>query len=78
MENKTREAYRIVLNDILNKSPGMFVGNYNAKNGNDNFMHGIGTVMEYIAYSVDDRTGEDFSELFTKNLIKSIDKAKEK
>ena len=76
MADTTREAYRIVLNDILNNGCGMFIGNYDAKNGSAEFMYGIETVMEYIAYSICDEHGDDFSNLFIKNMIASEQKAK--
>ena len=75
MADTTREAYRIVLNDILNNGCGMFLGNYDAKNGSAEFMHGISTVMEHIAYSICDEQGDDFSNLFIKNMIASEQKA---
>lgn len=62
-------AYKIVLNDLLKCN--MFVGIYDAKHGNSSFMYGIGTVMENIAYSINDKTGDSFSELFIKNMVKS-------
>lgn len=49
----------------------LFVGRYDAKNGSAQFMHGICTVMEYIAYKVSDEYGDQFSEKFVKNLIES-------
>jgi hypothetical protein len=39
-------------------------------------MHGISTVMEWIAYRVSDADGDTFSDLFIKNLIASEEKAK--
>lgn len=69
--NRLQDAYRIVLNDILNNGCGMFVGEYDAKNGSKEFMHGIATVMEHIAYNVSDADGDTLSDLFIKNLIKS-------
>ena len=74
MADTLREAYRIVLNDILYNRCGMFVGNYDAKNGSAEFMHGIETVMEYIAYSISDEQGDNFSNLFIKNMIASEQK----
>ena len=71
MADTTREAYRIVLNDILNNGCGMFIGKYDAKNGSDKFMYGIQAVMEYIAYSICDEQGDDFSNFFTKNMVDS-------
>ena len=62
-------AYKIVLNDLLKCN--MFIGIYDAKHGNPSFMDGIGTVMESIAYSVGNKTGGSFSELFTKNMVNS-------
>ena len=56
----------------------LFVGIYDAKNEHDDFMDGIGTVMEYIAYSIDEKTGNSFLETFLKNIAKSIDKSKSK
>ena len=63
-----REAYRIVLNDILNNDCKMFVGEYNAENGSVEFMYGILAVMEYLAYNICDEEGDAFSNLFTKNM----------
>lgn len=75
MADTTREAYRIVLNDILNNGCGMFVGNYDAKNGSAEFMYGVSAVMEHIAYSICDEHGDDFSNLFMKNMVISELKA---
>ena len=33
----------------------MFRGEYDAKNGNEDFMYGVSTVMEHLAYRVDDK-----------------------
>lgn len=70
-----REAYRIVLSDILNNGCGMFVGEYDAKNGSAEFMYGISTVMEHLAYSICDEEGDAFSDLFVKNMVASEQKA---
>lgn len=50
---------------------GLFCGKYDAKNGSAEFMHGISTVMEYLAYLVSDEYGAEFDETFLKNMIKS-------
>jgi hypothetical protein len=71
MANTIQNAYRIVLNDILNSGCGLMVGNYDAKNGSEQFMHGISTVMEWIAYRVSEADGDAFSDMFVKNLIES-------
>lgn len=71
MEDRTREAYRIVLNDMLNSECGLLVGKYDARNGSDTYMHGIAVVMEWIAYKINDTTGDAFSDMFVKNMIES-------
>lgn len=55
---------------------GMFEGRYDAKNGNPEFMYGISTVMECLAYRVSDEYGDSFSDTFVQNLIISEQKAK--
>lgn len=70
-----QDAYRIVYNDILNSGCGLMVGEYDAKNGSEQFMFGISTVMEWIAYRVSEADGDAFSEMFTKNLVESEKKA---
>lgn len=75
MANTAQDAYRIVFNDILNSGCGLMVGEYDAKNGNEQFMYGISTVMEWIAYHVSEADGDEFSDLFSKNMIKSEEKA---
>jgi hypothetical protein len=75
--NKTiQDAYRIVLNDMMNSGCGLLVGEYDARNGDISYISGVSTVMEWIAYKVSEETGDDFSTLFTKNVIKSIDRSK--
>lgn len=53
---------------------GLFFGHYDAKNGGAEFMHGIATVMEYLAYLVSDDYGAEFEDIFFENMIKSLDK----
>ena len=47
---------------------GMFKGRYSGKHGNLEFMYGISTVMEYLAYRVSDEYGDNFSDIFLENL----------
>lgn len=70
-----KEAYNVVLSDILNNGSKLLVGKYDANNGNKHFMNGILTAMEYIAYKVDEKTGNEFIELFTQNMINSEKKS---
>lgn len=68
------KAYHTVFRDIMLNGPDMFRGIYDAKNGNKAFMYGIQTVMEYIAIHDSEEHYEEFSDMFTKNIVKSIDK----
>ena len=52
----------------------LFIGKYDAKNGNKKFMYGIGTVMEFIANEISEETYEKFYDKFLKNLIDSESK----
>ena len=76
MANTVQDAYRIVFNDMMNSDCGLLVGKYDAKNGNEKYMFGVDTVMEWIAYKVSEAQGDDFSELFTKNMVESQKKAR--
>ena len=69
-------VYKIVLNDLCKCD--MFIGKYDAKNGKDDFMYGISTIMEAIAYSVSEKAGDNFVDVFLKNMEESEDKVKEK
>lgn len=76
MTNTIQDAYRIVFNDMMNSGCGLLVGRYDAKNGDEKFMHGISTVMEWIAYKTSEKQGEDFSLMFTENMIECQKKAR--
>jgi len=72
MEN-LKEAYKLVFEDL--KKCDMFIGKYDAKNGNTNFMYGIGTVMENIAYTISEEVGKEYSDLFSENMQASKEAA---
>lgn len=71
-----QEAYKMVYDDMVNSECGLLVGTFDATNGKKEFIFGIQTVMEWIAYRADDtgKTYEDFDKLFLSNFCKSIDK----
>lgn len=77
-ETTKRNAYKIVLEDMIDSGCGLFIGRYDAKNGSDAYMHGICTAMEYIAYNVGDEIGDEFNEMFYNNMAKSRLKVEEK
>ena len=58
--------YKIVLEDL--KQVSLFTGKYDAKNGNEHFMFGILTVMEYIA---DKAENQKYTDMFIDNMNKS-------
>lgn len=70
-----QEAYKIVLEDLTKCGCGLFVGQYDAKNGSEQFMYGISTIMEHIAYKAGKREYDEFINTFFENMEKSIDKA---
>jgi hypothetical protein len=69
-----QKAYKMVLTDIMNSGCGLMLGKYDTKNGNKHFMYGVETAMEFIAFKASEEDGNNFSELFTKNMIKSEEK----
>ena len=71
-----QEAYRMVYNDILNRGIGLFLGQFDAKNGKPEFMYGISTLMDFIAYESSEKDYDDFQKIWFENFQKSIDKAK--
>ena len=78
MTNTVKDAYRIVLNDMMNSGCGLLVGKYDAKNGDEKFIHGIDVVMEWIAYRASEKQGEEFSAMFFDNMIESQEKVSDK
>lgn len=73
-----QDAYRMVYNDILNKDVGLLVGRYDAKNGNTDYMHGIATVMEFIAINVSEADCDDFENIFYSNMLESRERAEKR
>lgn len=68
------EAFKIVFEEL--KKCELFCGRYDAKNGNDSYMHGVSSVMESIAYRIDENVGDKFSDDFISNMILSEERAK--
>lgn len=53
----------------------LFRGVYDAKHGKESFMYGIATVMEHLATKVDKNFCQEVSDIFFKNMLRSLDKA---
>lgn len=51
----------------------LFCGIYDAKNGNESFMHGVCNVMEYIAFKAGKL--DDFGDMWDANIRKSKEAA---
>lgn len=66
------KAYKIVFDDLIQFN--LFKGIYDAKHGNEHYMHGISSVMEYIAQGVSDELYEKFNTEFIQNMIASEEK----
>ena len=62
-----REAYQIVLNDLLDCA--LFRGHYDAKHGSQQFMFGVSAVIDSIAFGCGKY--EEVSDAFIQNMIKS-------
>jgi len=69
-----QEAFEIVFNKL--KECPLFCGKYDAAHGDDHFMYGVGTVMEYISYYISDEVGMVFEGEFANNIVESKEKAK--
>lgn len=70
LNKKEKKILKKVVKDLMGQS-GLFRGDYDAKNGNEHFMYGISTLLEYIAYSVDENFGNEVENIFIKNMVKS-------
>ncbi len=73
MESCPMRAYT-PFHDVYKELIGcnMFAGKYDAKNARKDFMYGIATVMEWIAYSAGKY--DEFESMFYKNMEKSEEK----
>lgn len=67
-----KEEIRQLVSEMM-KCP-MFCGKYDAKHGNEFFMYGIATVIEYLALLVDDTFYQEVSDIFIRNMIISQEK----
>lgn len=66
-------AFKIVYDEL--SKVDMFMGKFDAKNGNDKFMSGVQTVMEAIAYGVSEDMQCAYTDIFLANWLNSKEKA---
>lgn len=68
----TREDFKVVLDDLMKWD--LFVGKFDAVNGNKDFMFGIETVMKAIALRASDEAYDNYVAIFTRNYLDSLNK----
>jgi hypothetical protein len=68
---ETNKAYQLVLTRLMQCN--LFNGKYDALNGSEDFMDGIRTVMEVIAFNAGEY--DKFDKEFSKNLLDSLVKS---
>lgn len=68
-ENEKQTMQKVI--ETIIQSDGLFAGNYDAENGNSDFMYGISSLLEYLAYAVDADLGNEVEDIFVENMLKS-------
>lgn len=71
-----QNAYKMVYNDILKRDIGLFLGRFDAKNGDIKVMYGISLVMDFITNEASNSDYEEFQKIWCKNIRESLDKTK--
>lgn len=66
------KAFEIVYNELI-KCP-LFCGKFDATHGNREYMYGICTVMENIAFHVSEDTYDEYSIMWCDNILESVGK----
>lgn len=74
LNENEKQTMRKVIETIIQRD-GLFAGNYDAENGNSDFMYGISSLLEYLAYSVDTDFGNEVEDIFAENMLKSEKKS---
>ena len=66
------DTEKSTLKNIFDKiDTGLLKGHYDAKHGDEHFMYGILTAMNFFAYLVSEDFGDKFDDNFTKNMLDS-------
>ena len=66
-----KEAYLTVYEDLI-KCP-LYVGIYDATNGNEHFIYGISSIMDYISMKAGKL--DEYEKLWTKNMKESEERS---
>ena len=70
LNDNEKAVLKKVIETII-QNEGLFAGNYDAVNGSPEFMFGISSLLEYLAYAVDENFGIKIDDTFIKNMLKS-------
>lgn len=72
LTNEQKDLLLQILDGARRECP-LFNGSYDAVNGSEDFMDGIGTVFEWLYYLVSPDLSDQFFDEFTKGMAKSLD-----
>lgn len=67
------QAYKTVLHDLAALGNGIFTGKHDELNRSAEFMYGVWSVMEQIAFGAGEYI--EFADMFSKNMVESGDSA---
>ena len=70
LTDNEREVLKKIVENM--RECGLFVGRFDAKNGNINFMYGIETVMEYLANLISEEYCDEYQKEFINNFERSF------
>ena len=70
LTDNEREALKKIVENM--QECGLFVGRFDAKNGNVDFMYGIETVMEYITSLISEEYCDEYQKEFINNFERSL------
>lgn len=70
LTDNEREVLKKIVENM--RECGLFVGRFDAKNGNVNFMYGIETVMEYLASLISEEYCDKYQKEFINNFERSL------
>ena len=77
MRNELRDAYLLVLEDLMENGSSILQGRYDAEHGNRIYMYGVQYVMETVAHKADEKLGDLFTELFMRNVLLSEERSRQ-
>lgn len=70
LTNNEREVLKKIVENM--RECGLFVGRFDAKNGNVDFMYGIETVMEYLTSLISEEYCDEYQKEYINNFKRSL------